>query len=97
MLEHHQLAGLLGVAVSLFAYARVQWRRDFAKTISYSVLNFSKASLLIYSLSYQWHLAAFVGNTIWGAISLYGVYRCLKYKHREKAAQTALAEGKISS
>jgi len=87
MLEHHQLAGLLGVAISLYAYAHVQWRRDFVKTIRYSLLNFSKASLLIYSLAYQWQLASFVGNAIWCVISIYGIYRCLKYKRREKLAQ----------
>ncbi len=91
MLELHEAAGLLGITLSLYAYIRVQWRRDFVKTISYSVLNFAKASLLIYSLAHQWHLAAFIGNMIWGGISLYGVYRCLKYIRLEKLAAKAEA------
>lgn len=89
MIDIHDAAGLLGISLSLYAYMRVQWRRDFVKTISYSVLNFSKASLLIYSFAYQWHLAAFIGNAIWGTISLYGIYRCMKYMHREKLAAAA--------
>lgn len=83
MIEHYEIAGLLGVGFAIYAYARVQLQRDYAKQIEYSVLNLANAALLMYSLCFNWNLASFIGNAIWAAISLYGVYRCLKYKSRE--------------
>jgi hypothetical protein len=75
----YDLVGLCGVVCSLYCYGRVQWRRDFAKHLSYSVLNFLASIFLIFSLMHRWNLSSFVINIAWGIISLYGVYRCTKY------------------
>jgi len=82
--------GLLGVLLSLFCYARVQWHRDYAKKMSYSLLNFLSAILLGISLLKNWNLSSFTCNASWGLISAYGVYRCLKYMVLEKRAKTNL-------
>ena len=65
----------------------MQWHRDYAKTLSFSLLNLIGSLLLAFSLLYNWNLASFVSNAIWGTISAYGVYRCLKYIVREKKAK----------
>ncbi len=86
MISHYDLAGLVGMSLGLYAYARLQWQREYAKRLSYSLLNAINASLMLYSLSNNWNLAAFVSMSIFGLLSLYGVYRCLKYRWSENQA-----------
>ena len=78
--------GILGVAISVYYYARIQWERDYAKRIGYSLGNFFGSLMIMYSLVYSWNIASVISNTAWGLISLYGVYRCLKYSWLEKKA-----------
>lgn len=74
--------GVFGVCLSIYSYARLQWQRDYAKRLSYSLLNLIGTIFLMISLFNNWNLAAFISNLAWGAISLYGVYRCTKYMLR---------------
>ena len=83
MLTVYDAIGLAGISLSTFSYARVQWQRDYAKRLSYSLLNVIGSSLLAISLLENWNIASFVSNAIWGIISLYGVYRCLKYMRKQ--------------
>ena len=85
MIELSDAIGLCGVTISIYCYGRVQWQRDYAKRISYSLLNLLASALLIVSLAHHWNLAAFASNLIWGLFSAYGVYRCMKYIWREKS------------
>lgn len=82
MIDIYDITGLLGVVLSVYCYARIQWRRDYVKELSYSVLNFLAAIFVIVSLSHHWNLSSFVINITWSVISLYGVYRCVKYMRR---------------
>ncbi|MDD3288939.1 MAG: hypothetical protein PHX43_08075 [Alphaproteobacteria bacterium] len=79
------IIGLMGVATSISCYARVQWHRDFAKSIFYSVGNLFGAALIGVSLWHKWNMAAFVCNAFWALISVYGMYRCLKYSRQYEA------------
>ena len=81
------VVGILGVAISVYYYARVQWQRDYAKNIAYSIGNFVGSLMIIFSLTYKWNIASFLSNTLWAVISLYGVYRCWKYSCSEKKAE----------
>jgi len=91
MISLYDSIGLVGVSLSVGCYARVQWQRDFAKSFAYSLLNFLSAVLLAVSIFNNWNIAAFVSNTIWGALSAYGMYRCWNYMRRaKKAAQITL-------
>jgi len=82
MINTFDILGLAGVLLMIYSYARVQWQRDYAKRLNYSLLNLAGAVLLIVSLVHNWNLASFVSNAVWGLISLYGVYRCSKYIRR---------------
>jgi hypothetical protein len=86
MISLSDAAGLFGISLSIYCYARVQWQRDFAKRFSYSVLNLLSAIFLGISLAHNWNLASFVSNIIWGGISAYGIYRCSKYVWRARIA-----------
>ena len=70
MLDIYDIVGLVGISCSIYCYARVQWQRDFAKRLSYSVLNLVASLLLMFSLSHHWNLSSFVINVVWGVISL---------------------------
>lgn len=87
MIDFFDFIGLVGVVLSVFAYARVQWRREYAKELGYSVYNFLGASFLIIALCNKWNVASFVGNVIWATVSLYGIYRCMKYFRRSAAQE----------
>jgi hypothetical protein len=82
------IIGLCGVGLTLGSYARLQWRRDFAKSITYSAFNLLAAVLFCISLMEKWNLASFTCNVLWGVISLYGVYRCLKYEWKTRQLKT---------
>ena len=87
MLSVFDLVGLVGIALSIGCYARVQWHRDYAKKLSYSVLNFLSAVLLGVSILHNWNLSSFIGNAFWLLISVYGIYRCLKFRFKENSKQ----------
>ncbi len=86
MIAFADALGILGVVIQLSAYARVQWRRDFAKTMLFSFCNALGTFLLVISLYYKWNLASFIGNMVWFLLSVYGMWRCAKYNRREAAS-----------
>ncbi len=83
-MDAFDVMGLFGVCSVLYAYTRVQWRREYAKKMEYSLANFFGALLLVVSLLNKWNVASFAGNLIWLFISLYGIYRCAKYARKGK-------------
>ncbi len=83
-LTFHNIVGLVGVGLALYGYVRLQLQRDYAKRIEYSLLNLISCVLIILSLLHEWNLPSFISNLLWGVMSAYGVWRCLKYRRREK-------------
>lgn len=90
MTDIYNLIGFAGISLSIFCYARVQWQRDYAKKLSFSLLNLMGSLLFAISFVKHWNFPSFINNTIWGLISLYGVYRCLKYMRRGKVIEARL-------
>ncbi|MGE4350612.1 MAG: hypothetical protein AB7E52_00300 [Bdellovibrionales bacterium] len=88
MVDFYDLIGLAGVCLSMGNYARLQWQRDYAKRMAFSLGNFMGSCFIILSLLHKWNLSAFVVNALVASISAYGVYRCLKYKIRERQTAT---------
>jgi hypothetical protein len=91
MITLYDLFGLLGISLSICCYARVQWRRDYSNTLSYSLFNLISALLLAVSLLKNWNLASFISNSIWGLISAYGLWRWVKYTWQPGHLKTELA------
>jgi hypothetical protein len=81
----YDVLGLIGASLSIYCFARLQWRRNYARHMSYSVLNFLAALLIGASLAAQWSLTSFALNAMWGIISLYGIYRCSNYIRKDMA------------
>jgi hypothetical protein len=69
------LIGTLGVVNLLVAYFLVQRGRLPAQGLVFPVLNFIGAGLITLSLFHDWNLPAFLIETCWMVISLYGIWR----------------------
>lgn len=69
------MAGLVGVAMILVAYAGAQARRlDPLKALSL-VMNLVGAGLILLSLSRHFNLAAFLMEAAWAAVAAGGLIR----------------------
>ena len=76
----HDLAGNLGVAMIILSYMGLQLERIDSRSILYSVLNGVGAVLVILSLLVEFNLSAFVIETFWVLISIYGIVKRLRAK-----------------
>jgi hypothetical protein len=63
----------LGAALIVVTYLLIQLRRMQVSDIRYSVLNATGAALILYSLSVDFNLSAFVIEAFWLLISCLGV------------------------
>jgi hypothetical protein len=67
--------GNVGVVLIIIAYLLLQLNRIGSNSLSYSLLNVLGAALIIVSLVFNFNLSAFIMETVWVAISLFGIYR----------------------
>ena len=76
-IDAHDVIGAIGVTMIIAAYFALQAGR--LKTgLRYSLLNGVGAAMILYSLIFDFNLAAFLVEFFWLAISLYGIYRSLR-------------------
>ena len=73
--QTHYLAGLVGVAMYIAAYAGLQFGWLSANRYNYSALNLIAAALVLFSLTRNFNLSSAVLNTIWVLISFVGLAR----------------------
>lgn len=78
--------GLAGAALIVIAYLLLQSGRLESRSLSYSIVNGLGACGIIYSLFFEFNLSAFVIESFWLAISLYGVFRTLGHRNRTSHA-----------
>ena len=74
--------GMLGAALIVIAYLLLQTRHIDSQSLAFSAANGLGAAAIIFSLYFEFNLSAFVIEAFWLAISLYGVYRALRYRNR---------------
>lgn len=68
-------AGLLGVLLILAAYAGAALGRLDARLAPALLLNLAGAGLILFSLIYDFNLAAFAMEAAWAAVALFGLAR----------------------
>lgn len=68
------LIGMLGVAMILTTYTLIQLERIDARSVSYSLINALGAGLILVSLTVDFNLSAFVIESCWLLISIFGIY-----------------------
>jgi hypothetical protein len=73
--------GIIGVFLVLFAYYMLHLGKMAAKSFNYPFLNLCGSLLILISLFYSWNFPAFIIQTAWAVISMYGL---LKYFSAKK-------------
>jgi len=85
------VVGLLGVALTLLAYLALQARRMKGDGFIYPLLNLIGAAAILASLIYDEHtnISAFVIESAWIVISIYGMYKAGAESFMPKKPPTA--------
>lgn len=83
------LVGILGVAAILVSYAGLQmgWLR--ADDFAYSGLNILGPACLLYSLMYDFNLAAVITQITWMGLSGIGLMKAMSARRRKTPGITA--------
>ncbi len=69
----YDIIGSIGVAVIIVTYVLLQTERIKSESLHYSVLNGLGAGLIAFSLLYSFNFSAFVVESLWVLISIYGI------------------------
>lgn len=69
----YDIVGSLGVAIITLTYFLLQTERVKSESLRYSVLNGLGAGLIAFSLLYRFNFSAFVVESLWVLISIYGI------------------------
>lgn len=80
--EIANILGIFGVLLLLIAFFLLQSDRLAAHNILYILANLIGSLLVLYSLFYEWNLPAVVIETAWALISVFGIYKWYKLKHK---------------
>ncbi len=78
----YDFIGSIGVATIILTYILLQTERIKSESLIYSVLNAFGAGLIVFSLVYSFNFAAFVVESLWVLISLYGIGKYFFKKNR---------------
>jgi hypothetical protein len=75
MSQYHDIIGSIGVALILLCYFLIQIGKISAENIWYSVLNLIGASMILFSLYYEFNFASVLIEGFWVLISIIGIVR----------------------
>lgn len=73
--------GNIGIVLILYAYWALQTERLSAKVLSYNLLNFGGAVLILFSLIFKFNWSAFLIELAWAIISVYGIWKTSRNSH----------------
>ena len=71
----YDVIGSIGVATIILTYILLQTERIKSESLLYSALNGLGAGLIVFSLYYSFNFSAFVVETLWVLISIYGIVK----------------------
>ena len=71
--------GLIGVTLMLIAYFMINTHKMTVKQLSYQLLNFVGAGLVLFSLYFNWNMSAVVIEIVWMLISVMGMYKIVPH------------------
>ena len=69
----YDLIGSIGVATIIVTYVLLQTEKIRSESLTYSVLNGLGAGLIVFSLIFDFNFSAFIVESLWVLISLYGI------------------------
>lgn len=71
----YDIVGSIGVFTIILTYVLLQAERLKSESLAYSVLNGLGALLILFSLLYSFNFSAFVVESLWVLISIYGIIK----------------------
>lgn len=71
----YDFVGSIGVFTIIATYILLQTERLKSESLAYSVLNGLGAALIVFSLFYSFNFSAFVVESLWVLISVYGIVK----------------------
>ena len=74
------LVGNIGVVILIITYLMLQLNKLSSDSLAYSVLNAAGASLIVFSLLFDFNLSALLMEVFWVLISFVGIYRYFRLK-----------------
>jgi len=83
----HEVFGTIGAAMIVLTYLLIQLHRMQVTDLRYSLLNALGAGLILYSLTVDFNLSAFVIEAFWLLISCLGIVRVLVDRGRRGETQ----------
>jgi hypothetical protein len=75
--QWHDLVGNVGVFFILASYLLLQLEKIDVSSLWYSAVNGLGAAMVIFSLLYEFNLSAFLIESVWLLISIFGIGRQL--------------------
>lgn len=83
-----EIIGLIGVFFILVTYLLAQSSKISVDDWTFLIGNVFGSLCVIFSLLYQWNLAAFIVEFFWTAITLFGVYRKINNPRKSTTSPT---------
>ena len=80
----YDFAGNIGVSLILAAYLLIQLNKLSGQDLIYSVMNGVGASLVLFSLYYDFNLSSVIVEGFWLIISLVGIIRYFIKKNEDR-------------
>jgi hypothetical protein len=80
----YDFAGNIGVVLMVLGYLLLQAEKVRSSDLSYSLMNGVGALLVVISLLYRFNLSAFLFESFWFLVSVYGL---IKFFGRQRAAK----------
>jgi len=71
----YDVVGSIGVGMIILTYVLLQTEKIKSESLLYSLLNGTGAGLIVFSLFYSFNFSAFVVESLWVLISIYGIVR----------------------
>ena len=69
----YDIVGSIGVFTIILTYVLLQTEKIKSDSLQYSILNGAGAGLIVFSLCYSFNFSAFVVESLWVLISLFGI------------------------
>lgn len=73
------LIGIIGVGLVLLAYFMLQANRLSSRSKTFSLLNLTGGSMILFSLFFEWNTPSVVIEVVWILISLYGTVKAFRH------------------
>lgn len=74
----HNSIGILGSFLIVVTYLLLQLKKIQVSDVQYSILNAIGAAGILFSLTVEFNFSAFLIESFWLAISLFGIFKSLK-------------------